>query len=391
MEAALPALSSSQQEQRAETLVELSIASHWLQDVPSTRRYASEALLLAERMGRADLAAGAMSGLALADSSDGELEASLRHYESALARSGGLPFSARVSALEMSALILYWRGRFGEAVTRAREAIERGRVAGDTANTARALGNLGLALTATGQYDEALRVFEEGQRLAREHALGTWLARATSMRGGLHLEVFDFEGAEALADEGREMGRSIGFGLAVVSCGIDLLLNFTRRSDVGRAEKLLDEVADGVRKGTGAHGWLWRLRFALARAEMALERGDREEALRWAEDTIAQSLALGRVKYQVAGLRARGQALVALARTHEAIAALRSAVELARTLGDPATFLRAASSLLPLAGDGDLAAEARAAANSIAAALPDERMRHRFLDAEPVRLLGGLS
>ena len=61
-----------------------------------------------------------------------------------------------------------------------------------------------------------------------------------------------------------------------------------------------------------------------------------------------------------------------------------------RPVGDTAMFLRAATALLALDGDGDLAAEARAAAQRIAAALPDEEMRRRFAAAEPVRSLGGL-
>ena len=69
---------------------------------------------------------------------------------------------------------------------------------------------------------------------------------------------------------------------------------------------------------------------------------------------------------------------------------VQEAIILARPVGDPALFLRAATALLELEGDGDLAAEARAAAKQIAAALPDEPMRRRFAAAEPVRLLGAL-
>jgi hypothetical protein len=47
--------------------------------------------------------------------------------------------------------------------------------------------------------------------------------------------------------------------------------------------------------------------------------------------------------------------------------------------------------LLEHDGDGDLAAEARAAAKRILAALPDGPMRQRFVAAESVRLLGSLT
>lgn len=98
-----------------------------------------------------------------------------------------------------------------------------------------------------------------------------------------------------------------------------------------------------MEKGQGAHGWLWRLRFGQAQAEIALACGDYQSALQQAGHVITASRQLGRVKYEVAGLQARGQALAALGRAHEAIVDLESAVERARKTSDPAMFLRAAA------------------------------------------------
>jgi tetratricopeptide (TPR) repeat protein len=388
MEAALKELPPERHELRAEVLANLSLVCVWLQDVPQTRRHATEALALAEQVGRRDLAAMGMSGLALADSSDGELESSVSRCQRALALAAEAQVPPEVTALERCSLVLYWLGRHEAAIAHAREAIHWGRALNDTSNTLRALGNLGLALTACGRYHEALRVFEEARQLGREHGLDAWLARAIVMCGGAHLEFFDYAGAEALAEEARELGHSISFGNAQVSAGIDLLLNFARRQEVGRAEKLIDPVAEGVRAGQGVHGWQWRLRFAAARAEIALARGDGEKAARWAEETIERSRARSRVKYEVAGWETRGKALAAQGRTREAIADLETAVALARPVGDPAMFLHASTALLAIAGDEALAAEARAAARQISAALPHPDLRRCFEAAAPVRLLG---
>src|SRR5262249_32699285 len=164
--------------------------------------------------------------------------------------------------------------------------------------------------------------------------------------------------------------------------------NFARCQQVGRTKPLLSEVAEATMKAQGAHGWLWRLRLAQARAEIALARGEWEEAIGFADDAIAQSVLRGRVKYQAAGLETRAKALAALGRKHEAIAGLHSAVELARPVGDPTMFLRAAVSLLALDGNDHLLAETRTMARQIIAALPDEEMIRRFKVAEPVRVLG---
>jgi tetratricopeptide (TPR) repeat protein len=146
-----------------------------------------------------------------------------------------------------------------------------------------------------------------------------------------------FAGAEALAEEARDLARSLNWFLPVISGGIDLLLNFARRQEPGRAEALVDEVAEGVQQGSGVHGWLWSMRFVQARAELALARGDWESRLRWANSAIEWAQTHGRRKYQVLGLAAQAQALERLGRTREAIADLRSAVELARPIRRPGT------------------------------------------------------
>jgi hypothetical protein len=98
------------------------------------------------------------------------------------------------------------------------------------------------------------------------------------MEGGLHLDVFDFATAEGLEDEAREVSRSSEWLRPRDMAGIDLLLNFTRSGDVARAEDLIPEVTEGVADAAGAHAWLLRMRLAEARAEIALDRGEWEEA-----------------------------------------------------------------------------------------------------------------
>ena len=199
--------------------------------------------------------------------------------------------------------------------------------------------------------------------------------------------MWDFETNAELAEEARDLARALSFAPPAVSAGIDLLLNFARRHEVGRAEALIDEVAASVSKAAGWHGWLWSLRLAEARAEIALARGDWQAALRWAAEAIERSRARQRVKYEVLGRTTRAQALCALGRTRDAIDELNRALVLARPVGDPALFLRAATGMLSLAGDDGLAAETGAAVQRIASALPDAGMRRRFASSDPVRIV----
>jgi tetratricopeptide (TPR) repeat protein len=390
LKTALPDLAPQQYEQRLQVLIDLAEVRYWLSDTPSTRQYATEALRLAEQVGRDEFAASAMGALAIAEASDGVVHASLDQYQRALVRAGKnlLP---PLYWFEQYGLTLYWTGNYEAAIERSQQAIESAWKSHDTTTIARALGNLGMALTGRGRYDEALQAFSEARQFAREYGTETWLARATAMCGGLHLAVFDFARAEELAQEAREMSRSLNWPQATASGGIDLLLNYARRQEVGRTESLLVEVAEAVAGTKGVHGWNWALRLAETRAEIALARGEWEEAVGFADDAIEQSLLRGRVKYQTTGLETRAKALTSLGRKHEAIASLGSAVELARPVGDPAMFLRAAVALLTLEGDDALLAEARTTALRIIGALRDEKIIRCFTAAEQVRVLGPLN
>lgn len=238
----------------------------------------------------------------------------------------------------------------------------------------------------TGQYDEAKRVFEEARQLGRDYGAETLLARSIACSAGFLLDLFDYSGSEECSREARELARSLDFTPPGVSAGIDLIMNYARRGQVGRAEPIVAEVAAGVEHAAGFHGWLWRLRFAEARAELALARGEWEEAITWASDAIAQSLNRGRVKYQVLGLITRAQALWGLGQSRAAIVDLRSAVELARPLGDPALQLRAIAGLLWVDGNDELAGEGRALFGQIGDGLADPAARQRFFQAEPLRV-----
>ncbi len=210
LKTALSGLAPEQDEQRLQVLIDLTEARYWLSDNSSSRQYAIEALKLAEQVGRDDLAAAATGGLALALSSEGAVQASLDQYQRALVRAGK-NLHPPLFWFEVYGLTLYWTGNYEAAIERSREAIESARKSHDTTTIARALGNLGMALTGRGRYDEALQVFAEARQFAREYGTGKWLARATGMCAGLHLEVFDFAGAQALAEEAREISRSADF------------------------------------------------------------------------------------------------------------------------------------------------------------------------------------
>ncbi len=380
IEAAWAAARAEAIDQQFQLLLELSDVNYWLRDGASQLRYVNQALALACFGQRDDLAAVATVKLAYVVMNEGNLEEAVSLFERALAQGADGHYGLGRT--------LYYLGRYADALHHQRLAVELTR--SDPRNQILPLQDFALTLVATGQYTEALRVNDEACRLSREHEAWTFLARAVENSAGFHLDVFDYAGSETLAAEARELARSVDFVQAVVSAEIDLMLNFARRGEVGRATNLVDTVASALDEALGAHFWVWRLRLAQARAEIALARGDWEDTLRLIEIALQHSLNGGRVKYQVLGLKTRAQALAALGRTHEAVVDLRNALALTRPTGDPAMFVQVAAALLTLEGNDVLAHEAYATAQRISAALPNDEMRRIFEGAEPVQKLARL-
>jgi tetratricopeptide (TPR) repeat protein len=249
-----------------------------------------------------------------------------------------------------------------------------------------AFPHLGLNLGASGRYREAAAVFEEANQFGRKYGVLPLVARATAMSAGFHLSVFDFDGAEALQCEARELGKAVGFAPTVVSAGIDLLLTLARRHDPRSAETLLPETERAAATTAGWHEWLWRIRLCQARAELALSRGAFEVAVAEASASIEQGRARLRPKYEALGLITRAQALHGLGRTRDAVIDARQAVVVARHTGDPALTIQALDVLLALDGDDASAAEARALDARIFSELPDdEAVRRRFSESDVVR------
>jgi class 3 adenylate cyclase/tetratricopeptide (TPR) repeat protein len=391
LEKALRGLPSHAIEQQAEVMADLAIACFWLMDSPGLRGYCNRTLSIAKKVNRYDLELAAISGLAGADSLEGQLSSSMERYEIAITQSKKHGTTIPAHALEFYPLELYWVGKLNEAIESSREAVRTCRERGDTFLLVRALSNLGISLASRGQYIEALQIFEEAKQLGREYDLGSALARSMVMLGGVHLELYDFTTAQAITEEAKEIAASLNFPPPIISANIDLLFNFARRGDVGRTEALIDEVAEAVAQTSGWHGWLWKMRLAQAQAEIGLARGDEEKAIQFAEKSLHQSQASGRIKYQAAALETRGKALVLMGKKRsEGIGDLQKTIQLVRPVQDPLMFLRAAYALLCIERDEELIEEVSGAVTQTKESLLNTALHRPFDASAPVRMLSQL-
>ena len=386
-DAVIASLPDEDSVRKAEFLLESCEVNWWLLDIPAVHREAGKAATLSVRIQRRDLEISARAWLAGAVGGQGDPVAGVQQFDEAASLAGELGIELPAHMLNLHALFLYWVARTEDALKHSRLGVEAARKVNDMSVLLYSLPHLGMSLAASGRYDAAQVVFDEARRTGREDRIDSLLSRAVSMSTGYRLDLFDFTGAEELANEAREMALAANFLPCVASASIDLLFNFVRRGEIGRAEGRIDEVAEAVEGAAGFHGWLWRLRLAQVRAELAAAKGQWEEALRASDEAIREAEATHRVKYQALGLEVRARAQRGLGRGQLAIRDLGAGLALARAIGDPALFLRLATALLSIAGDEALAAEARLVMERVVAVLPDGETRRAFLAAEALRLL----
>jgi tetratricopeptide (TPR) repeat protein len=338
----------------------------------------TEALQLAEQLGRSDIAANAMGWLARCRMAT---RTPVDGYELDYETIDRFGTAARVSFV-FGPLNLYLAGKGTDAVALSTRSAEMADRSTDTGFIMNALAHHALGLSSVGRYMEADQVFRRVQEFGRKYGVLPLLARATSMSAGFRLAIGDYDGAEAIQTEARELAKRINFAPTIVSPGIDLLLIAARRGQPGNVDTLLNETVAGAARMPGWHEWLWQLRIEQARAELSLARGAFEETVEIATSSIEQSRTRARPKYEALGYVTRAQARQRLGKTREAIADARHAVELATATADPALVLRAFDLLLTLDGDDAAAAQAKTTVATIAGALPTADLRDRFLRSE---------
>ena len=308
LEAALQHVQPDQKEERCEILADLGQAHFWLFDIPALERVSTEALGLAEGLGRADLEAVAMGWLARCRQAGGNVIEAIERDRETIERFGG---SARIShSLGVDLAVLGGARPSGRRVSRQGD--------GDGRRSARC-----------DVHDVLVVALRAGP--CRRRTLcgcGPGLQRDARVRPQVRRDAFararDFDVGRDIPSasrttrpprriqlEARDLARSANFAPSIVSPSIDLLLIAARRGDPGSVESLFEETVEASRKNPGWHGWLWELRVSQVRAELAFARGDWEGAIAAATVGIEQCRRCSRPKYKTLGLVTRAQALMA--------------------------------------------------------------------------------
>ena len=177
----------------------------------------------------------------------------------------------------------------------------------------------------------------------------------------------------------------------MVSSQLDILLLAIAQGNIAEAEGMMPLAAAALSDTNGFHTWVWSLRVELARAQIALAKGDLAAASEHAAMLLAQAERTGRVKYVVAGQRVLAACHQREARSDEAAKLLRSSASVANKIGYPALLVQVTGELLSFSDAPKLAAVAAERVDGIVAELDDDALRTEFEQTEAVQRIRAAS
>ena len=334
LEQLLPELSGRQE---LDALIALGHAYVWTERDADTLATAAAAAETAARVG--DPTAGpaivAMESHALAmRGDDGDLERAYDLGERAFAEwvPGARPVDY-TEHLHLHADTTYWVGRYERALELSRATRARGEDVFRAESLLRGGGHEALSLAALGRHEEAIAIWDELFRLARElgrspHVLLNYSSLA-------YRELYDLAEARRRTEEALELAGGLAFSMPRQFAGSDLLFTHLLAGDVGAAQAGWKARWAALDEATAWTTWLIRGRLAVARAEIAVEAEPPETAVEWAQRALALARRTSRRKYEARSLTALGRALVRAGRPEAALAAHREAAGIADSLVGP--------------------------------------------------------
>jgi class 3 adenylate cyclase/tetratricopeptide (TPR) repeat protein len=286
---------------------------------------------------------------------------------------------------------LQWRSQFA----RAREVLERGvalaRAAHSGFNEGLATFHIGNLLLSQGQYEEALATY----RRLYEYALAAGdrfaLVRAANSIGGVHLDLFDLGETARISLEADELTQKVfPWPEPRAHSFLKLAFAYLGGGDHGLAGEYLDRAAALLDVDIWGR-WRWHMPLLRARGELALARGDFDEAWRCAAESAERAAHTDSQKHLASAQRLQGEILVARDRLDEALVPLTAAVTLAERLGTRRELWAASAALGALCArlgrDADAQRHWETAAgtlDAIARELTTPSLQQSFAAAAPV-------
>jgi tetratricopeptide (TPR) repeat protein len=294
-------------------------------------------------------------------------------------------------ALSNLGATLQWRAAFGRGLAYLHEGAELAQRAHSGFDFARAAFHIGLANTAKGEYEEALRWFRQLSDYASAAGDKFFLARVPNCIGGVHLEVCDLDAALRLNLEGAEAAQQYWpwpepHAHALLKVG---LAHF-ERGDHGRAEEFFRRTW-ALLEGDIFLRWRWHIPLLRARGQLALVEGRYDQAWTYATQSLEMAIQTDARKHVARAQRLQGDILAACGQCAEAVQTFQASIYLAERLQTPRELWQGRAALgkvlLHLGQEKDAEAsfsQVLQTIEAIAANLQTPSLRQSVLHAAPV-------
>ena len=289
-------------------------------------------------------------------------------------------------------MVLQWQADFSESIAHLNLAMQ---LSEQTHQLGYGQGafHLGNANLSTGEYDKALRWYGKCAEYAEGAGDKVVMALVPNLPGGVHLELYNFDEALKINLEAYETasrllpwteprGHSLTkAGLACVGLGDFALADKYFLS----AWELLEDKDEFAR-------WRWQMVLLRGRGELALARGQRDEAWKFATESLDLASKTVSRKHVARAQWLQGEILAANGRLDEATRMLDASAMLAEQIGTPREIWIARSALGRVFGelgrDNEVEAQFVKAADAIEAVsskLKTRALSRSLLSSEPVR------
>jgi tetratricopeptide (TPR) repeat protein len=195
----------------------------------------------------------------------------------------------------------------------------------------------GIALTGKGDYDGALAMFTEG--LAHSEKVGDELYRHRLLNslGWLHSELGDLDRAIDLNRRATEIARKRSDHESIANAEINLGDIFRTKGDLVLSQEFLDGVL-GLVKDPATSDWMkWRYSTHLfaSLGALWLAKGASDKAQEFTDRCLELATRFNSRKYVVEARRLQAEIALARGQRAEAEGALRHALAMAQTIGNP--------------------------------------------------------
>jgi tetratricopeptide (TPR) repeat protein len=381
-----------QVESQVNAICAAAVARFNLKRMDETRAEVERALAIARAAGSTAGEAAAELVMGLERMCYGAIEDAERSFERSVPvlRETGPPLFA-LEAVGFAALQQAWQLDYEQADRAVGWTLHRAREVRSPYHVIMNLFVRGMLLFNQGRLSDGLRDLEEGMRIAEQNEERYWLSRFPNTLGWVFTELQDREVALRLNQEGARLAHENQYGKPEANSQLNLAQHHLDLGELDRAFGHL-ERAEVIFAEDIWFRWRYEIRLQAELARYWLLGGDPVRAGRAAAESLALAEPRKARKHIAWAHKVLGDVAAAEERWNDARASYETAVSVISRHRCPIVewkILLAAAGMAAARGDAALAdgyrRRTRQVIGSLADSITDDRLRRRFLESEAIR------